>query len=170
MSRSGYVDDMDDQWAFIRYRGAVTSALRGARGQAFLRELRDLMDAMPEKILVAHELEADGNYCALGVVGLARGLDMSKIDPEDAGAVSKMFDIAECLAREIVFENDEYVDENKRVRVEICGPVRKRWPDFGQRHYDVMVPDETAARRRWEHMRKWVEEHIIKEPNQQVTQ
>jgi hypothetical protein len=34
MSRSGYSDDIDsadDQWALIRWRGAVKSAIRGAR-------------------------------------------------------------------------------------------------------------------------------------------
>lgn len=37
MSRSGYTDE-DDIWAMIRWRGAVTSAIRGKRGQQALRE------------------------------------------------------------------------------------------------------------------------------------
>lgn len=32
MSRCGYSDDYD-QWALIRWRGAVESAIRGKRGQ-----------------------------------------------------------------------------------------------------------------------------------------
>ena len=35
MSRSGYIDDMDDTWQFIKWRGQVASAIRGARGQGY---------------------------------------------------------------------------------------------------------------------------------------
>lgn len=57
MSRSGYSDDLDS-WSMIRWRGAVTSATRGARGQAFFREMLAALDAMPEKKLIADDLEA----------------------------------------------------------------------------------------------------------------
>lgn len=118
MSRSGYSDDMEDLWAFIRYRGAVTSGMRGMRGQRLLRQLLEALDAMPEKRLIAGELEKDGCHCALGVVGAARGLDMSNIDPRRPAHVSHAFDIAEAVAREIVFENDEngYWDETPESR------------------------------------------------------
>jgi hypothetical protein len=43
MSRSGYVDDVD-QKDLAMYRGAVASAIRGKRGQALLREMREAMD------------------------------------------------------------------------------------------------------------------------------
>ncbi|KGC50992.1 hypothetical protein DO66_5867 [Burkholderia pseudomallei] len=36
MSRSGYSDDCGG-WSLIRWRGAVNSAIKGARGQKFLR-------------------------------------------------------------------------------------------------------------------------------------
>ncbi len=50
MSRSGYVDDIDNL-ALINWRGAVKSAIQGKRGQAFLRALVDALDAMPETSL-----------------------------------------------------------------------------------------------------------------------
>ncbi len=132
MSRSAYIDDFDeDAWSFIRWRGAVASSIRGQRGQRLLRELADAMDAMPVRGLIAGRLEADGAYCALGVVGAARGLDLKGVDPEDSEAVSKLLDIAEPLAREIVFINDD---------------------DFG---YGA----ETAAKR-WTRVRKWVGEQL----------
>ena len=107
MSRSGYSDDCDG-WDLVRWRGAVTSAIRGKRGRAMLLELRDALDAMPEKALIAHELvDAAGSFCTLGVIGNARGLPLSEIDPEDSDQVAKLFDIAPALAKEIVFENDE---------------------------------------------------------------
>lgn len=107
MSRSNYSDDCDDQWALIRWRGQVASAIKGKRGQKLLRELVEGLDAMPEKRLIADDLEVCGQYCALGVVGKARGIDLKSIDPEASDIVAKQFDIAEPLAREIVYINDE---------------------------------------------------------------
>lgn len=106
MSRAGYSDDLDN-WALIRWRGAVASAIRGKRGQAFLREMLMALDALPYKRLITHELEQEGEVCALGSVGKLRGLNMSEIDPEEYEQVSAAFGIPECLAREIEFENDE---------------------------------------------------------------
>jgi hypothetical protein len=131
MGRAGYVDDMDSQWDLIRWRGAVTSAIRGKRGQAFLREMLDALDAMTDKSLIAEELETNGEVCALGTVGLKRGIDMSKIDPEDFDQVSGAFGISGALAREIMFENDE-------------GTWKKETPQ-----------------ERWVRIRKWVVGHLI---------
>ncbi len=108
MSRSGYYEDYDDYPALGLYRGAVASATRGKRGQEFFKALVDALDAMPEKRLIADELEApDGSVCAIGALGKARGLEMTNLDPDNAKRVGKAFNIAEALAREVVFENDE---------------------------------------------------------------
>lgn len=107
MSRAGYSDDIDDNWSLIRWRGQVASAIRGKRGQAFLRELVASLDALPEKRLIAHDLQSDCGVCAVGSVGLRRGIDMSGLDPECYEAVAGAFGIAEPLVREIEFENDE---------------------------------------------------------------
>jgi hypothetical protein len=108
LGRSGY-DDYDgdcDQWANIRWRGAVSSAIRGKRGQAFLKEMLAALDVLPEKKLIAGELELDGQVCALGAVGKVRGIDMSDINPEDYAHVAKTFGIPRALACEIMYEND----------------------------------------------------------------
>lgn len=114
MSRSGYSDDCGG-WELIRYRGAVASAIRGKRGQEFMRELLAALDALPEKKLIADALQADGAYCALGSVAHARCLPPHKLDQlaiamEDADAhtIADEFGINEKLAREIMFMNDEY--------------------------------------------------------------
>lgn len=106
MSRSGYSDDCDN-WALIRYRGAVESAIRGARGQAFLKEMLTALDSMPVKELVEGELEADGSYCALGVVGKSRGINLAEIDAENSSEVAQALGISRALAKEIVYMNDE---------------------------------------------------------------
>ena len=108
MSRSGYATEIDDNWAHIRYRGHVASAIRGKRGQRLLRDLKEALEAMPEKRLVSKVLENDtGEVCALGAVGKLRAMDMSELDPENREEVGKAFDIAWQLAAEIVYENDE---------------------------------------------------------------
>lgn len=159
MSRSNYSDDIGN-WALIRWRGAVKSAINGARGQKLLREIVAAMDAMSVKELTAHELEAEGNYCTLGVVGCARGIDMSQIDPEDPEQVSKLFGIAPALAQEIVFENDECINDWNWTQVEICGPMRAGYPDWGRHSQSVRTPSNNVAARRWRHMRDWAAANI----------
>jgi hypothetical protein len=132
MSRSGYTDEYCfDQINFINWRGAVTSAIRGKRGQAFLMEMAEAMADLPEKKLIADALEKDGAVCAIGAVGKARGIDMSNIDPEDYHSVAGKFGIAEALAQEIVYLNDE------------DGP-----------------PNETPEDR-YERIRRWLEYHLF---------
>jgi hypothetical protein len=161
MSRSGYCDDYgdDDPLALGRYRAQVASAIRGKRGQALLRELLAALDAMPEKQLVAGELEADGQFCALGVVGQARGLNLAAIDTYDVEALGGTFNIADQLAREIMWVNDEHVADNQWDQVEICGPMRP----WDCAYHDVRVRNESAASQRWQVVRDWVEAHITKE-------
>ncbi len=108
MGRSGYTEDCDfDNWANIRWRGVVASSIRGKRGQAFLRDLIAALDALPEPKLYPNELQCRDGVCAMGSVGLQRGVDLSKIDPEDSERIARIFDIAEPLVREIEWENDE---------------------------------------------------------------
>jgi hypothetical protein len=108
VSRSGYVDD-GDLAATNLWRGAVRSALRGRRGQAFLREMLAALDAMPEKRLVTSDLETSaGDVCALGALGRARAMNMSGLDPEDHENVAAAFGVAHALACEIMYENDEF--------------------------------------------------------------
>lgn len=107
MSRSGYTDDADN-WDLIRWRGQVASSIRGRRGQKLLRELAEAMDVMPEKRLIANDLKRDGEFCALGVVGAARGIDLDALDPEEPEDVAAALDIACPLAKEIAFMNDDW--------------------------------------------------------------
>ncbi len=131
MSRSGYNDSGDiEAWDWIRWRGAVTSAMRGRRGQAFLRETLAALDAMPAKKLIAEELDSEGAVCTLGAVGKARGLDMSILDPQDRETVADVFGIPFSMLCEIVYENDEGA----------C---------------TVETPEQ-----RWRRMRRWVEAGI----------
>lgn len=146
MSRSGYIDDCD-QWDLIRWRGAVASSIRGKRGQAFLRELVTALDALPEKKLIAEELEIEGQVCALGAVGRARGLDMAGVDPGDHDTVASVFQIPHALACEIMWENDE----------------QAAFFYYGyEQHADHVVAywKNHKAERRWQGMRAWAVKHL----------
>lgn len=168
MSRSGYSDDYgdDDPLALGRWRAAVRSAINGKRGQAALRETLAALDAMPEKKLIGESLmTADGEYCTLGVLGAARGLDMQKVDPEDWDAVAELFGIAPAMVREIVFENDENNSQFEWVDVVICGPMPPHhFPPYGHKYHNRTVRIEVApaivARKRWRRMRNWVASSI----------
>ena len=108
------------------WRGQVASAVRGKRGQKFFRELVEALDAMPEKRLITDDLIKEGEVCALGALGLKRGIDVSQLDPEDTETVGAKFDIARQLAAETVYMNDEagigkyvdgkYVEETPEMR------------------------------------------------------
>jgi hypothetical protein len=136
MSRHGYSDDLD-HWDLIRYRGAVASSIRGKRGQKFLRDMAAALDAMPEKRLIAGELVLEGDVCALGALGVARGIDLSDVDPEDnADYLAAEFNVAEPLIREITFINDE----------------TSTYPAVGYQQREEI---------RWQQVRKWVGEQIV---------
>lgn len=106
MSRCGYSDDYSD-WDQIKWRGQVASAIRGKRGQAFLRELIEALDALPKKELITDILECDGEVCALGAVGVKRKLDMSNLDVFDPETLGGAFGIAYQLIQEIEWVNDD---------------------------------------------------------------
>lgn len=105
MSRSGYSYDCD---YLDLYRQAVRQAVQGKRGRAFLKELLEALDALPEKRLIADELQDGfGGVCAIGSVGLKRKLDMSQLDVQDYSRLADVFGIAKSLVREIEFVNDD---------------------------------------------------------------
>ena len=134
MSRSGYSDDCDG-FGLIRWRGAVAAAIRGTRGQEMLHGLASALDAMPEKRLITGALIQQGEVCALGALGLACGRveDMQQVDPEDPEQVAGFFGIAEALAKEIQFVNDEYYDPTpearwQRMRAWVADCIAEREP------------------------------------------
>jgi hypothetical protein len=138
MSRSNYSDELDDS-DLAMWRGAVLSSIRGRRGQSLLQDLAVALDAMPEKILIADALvNEDGDHCVLGVLGHKRGVSLSDLDPEDSEQVAKTFGIANALACEIVYVNDE------------AG------------NYDE-TPQE-----RWQRVRRWVANYVTVDPTRKA--
>lgn len=149
MSRSGYSHDNE---GVAMWRGMVASATRGKRGQQFFKDLLAALDAMPAKRLITDQLQDNptGEVCAIGALGKARGVDMTALDPECPEQVAPVFNIAECLAQEVVYMNDEY---SQYVYTELPGPTQY-WRPHGD-HRREITPEE-----RWQHMRDWVSKQI----------
>lgn len=144
MSRSGYSEDCEylELW-----RGAVDRAIAGRRGQTLLQELEAALLALPEKRLCAFDVAnpKTGEVCALGAVALKRRLDkgavrlaaLREIEEEfpegvEAETMCGEFNIAEALAKEITYINDEAAPAD--------------------------------AQRRYEHVLRWVQSKIRREP------
>jgi hypothetical protein len=113
------------------WRGAVRSSIKGKRGQKFIREMIEALEAMPEKKLEASVLVSETGCCAMGAVALHRGADVSGVEPTDRDAVAEAMGIAGALAAEVAFENDQ---------------------DFG---YHNLTPEQ-----RWKHMHKWAKGNL----------
>ena len=169
MSRHGYHEDLgsEDQWAYIRWRGAVASATRGARGQAMLRDLLAALEAMPDKRLVAESFvePEEGACCTLGALCVARGVDVSDlqaVDPDDfcgdeaADIMADRLGVARALTAEIMYENDSAWFDCKTVVVH--GPVQWKGKQFPMTR---LVSDPAGAEhRRWKYMHRWVKSRI----------
>lgn len=179
MGRAGYSDDCDDNLQLGRWRGAVRSAIRGKRGQEFLKEMLAALEAMPQKRLIANVLEQtewnedgdklvpvkDGDVCAFGAVGRARGISMPVIDGEDddetaADEVARTFGTVDALTREIMWKNDE---GGIRRRVPIPNVRRGEWDCWGY-NWLPETPEE-----RWQRMRLWVANKITDLQNPELT-
>lgn len=148
MSRSGLTDDMEDVLAYGRWRAQVNAAIRGKRGQQFLKDLIAALDAMPDKKLIKGDLQDDsGCVCALGAMGKSKGIDVESLDTYDYDSLGATFNIAHQLAQEVMWENDEF-----RLWDERLGRMEK---------------DETAiAHARWQHIRDWAVALLAKEQPQ----
>lgn len=169
MSRSGYSDDNEDHLALGRWRQAVKRACEGKRGQTLLRELVEALDAMQDKRLSSGSFAtAEGEFCTLGVLGVRRGTKMDDLGDEDdcdPAEVGQRFGIAPAMAAEIMYLNDEYAaDEWKWVDVELCGPVRPYWPDYGRHTKSMRVHNDNHLVERWQSMRAWAAKQL-KTPN-----
>ena len=142
MGRSGYSDDCDGETPVELYRQAVENAILGRRGQRLLRRLRDALDAMPVKRLIANDfVNPSGEVCALGAVDPSFRPSTKKWDDDDAWEdeyviaeeAAAHFNIARALAAEIMYLNDEW----------------------GQWRTESETPEQ-----RWVRMREWVQKQI----------
>ena len=153
MSRSGLWEpdftDRDDILAFGRWRAATKSALRGKRGQKFLRELLATLDAMPDKRLIEGELVTpEGEVCAVGSYLRAKSLNPEGIDYYDYDAIADVCGVNPKVIQELEYHNDAYGRE--------WVPV----PNVGTHHESMRID---SPEKRWREIRSWVTGHITEE-------
>lgn len=79
------------------------------------------------------EVFSIGEVCAFGALGMKRGVDMSTLDAHDSESVAGAFNVADALAKEIAWINDDDGWHNE------------------------------TPEKRFERVRAWVEGQIIKE-------
>lgn len=153
MSRSGYSDDCESEIPIELYRQAVHRATTGYRGQHLLCKLRDALDAMPVKRLIAGNIkDSRGEVCALGALdpnAPKYDEDWSDYD-EHPRKLAKHFGIAPALASEIVYMNDEAFlwrgDETPEAR----WTRMRAWVQGQIVPYDEEPQSEAAVRERGE--------------------
>ena len=110
MSKSEHVDYYT---LYELWRATLDRAIHDVRGQAFLRKLRTVLDAMPVKRLItAQIMNQDGEVSILGSVE-----PLDEVDLYDTEAVAQHFGIAPAMAAELVYLNDE------------CSPVLGETPE-----------------------------------------
>lgn len=132
MSRSGYSDDCEHG---DLYRANVDRAINGKRGQAFLVEMADAMDAMTIKRLIQGELiTSNRECCAIGSVCMSRGIDTSEISIDDTELIANTVGISRAMVSEIECVNDD---------------------DF-----DFYSDDQETPEKRWIRIREWVNQKI----------
>lgn len=126
MSRISYCDDEDFQNQAYLWQANQERSINGRKGQAALRELESALLALPEKRLIAGELEnAVGEVCAVGALAKFKGkenprvaanedkvpLEDSEVLPEELEEVT--IDLAQelgmprMIAVAVVHENDD---------------------------------------------------------------
>jgi hypothetical protein len=140
-------DDEDFNNQAALYQANTDRALRGKRGQVFLREMEEALLMLPKKELINGAVCREGQVCAIGALALKRKRDagdsisaalywLEKEAPDEwseadstAAYASEHLDVLERLAYRMAWINDRY------------------------------EPEEETSEKRYERVLKWVREH-----------
>lgn len=110
--RINYTEEEDFDGQFELWRANCERSLRGKKGQAELRVLRDALLALPEKRLLLGTLEDEvGDVCAIGAYGKYKGVDLQNFDEEsDSDEVGISAGMPRLVAWKVVEMNDMEFD------------------------------------------------------------
>lgn len=141
--RISYSDDEEDfPGQYALWQANCQRSIRGKAGQKSLRELETALLALPEKRLIADELEnVDGEVCAIGALKKHRGVDVVS-DPEEMEDVGIELGMPRLVAWKVVCLND----------IEIDGVYREG-------RFIPATPEE-----RYEQVLQWVQRQIQEAP------
>jgi hypothetical protein len=112
MSRIGISDDEEFPGQFGLWQGNCQRSIKGRVGQAALRELEAALLALPQKRLIAGELEdSEGEVCALGALKRYKGVAEVKAEPEwEMEEVGVELGMPRLVAWKVVALNDDEFD------------------------------------------------------------
>jgi hypothetical protein len=149
--RIGYSEDEDYPGQFELWQANCRRSLQGKAGQTALRELEQALLALPEKRLIAGELEnAEGEVCAIGALVKYRGVEETKADPDcDMEDVGVELGMPRLVAWKVVALNDMEIDGHY---VMLEGPIQSSWSGGG--HLQQFVP--VTPEERYERVLAWV--------------
>ena len=149
--RINYTDDEDRPGQFALWQANVKRSIRGKAGQHALREFEAALLALPSKRLIKDALWDGDDVCAVGCYAKAKGLDLSKFDPEDeSDEVGIAAGMPRLVAWEVVALNDLHLDTVWEVA---CGPVQR-----GHGHYKggIALARDMTPEERYERVLAWV--------------
>lgn len=136
--RISYSEDEEYGGQFELWQANCQRSLRGKKGQAELRVLRDALLALPEKRLISGALERDGDVCAIACYGKFKGIDLEpfKSQPDD-------------------WDEDDI--ESDQVGIEGGMPRLVAWKvvEMNDMEFDHLSPEK-----RYERMLAWVERQL----------
>jgi hypothetical protein len=148
--RISYSEDEDFPGQFELWQANCRRSIKGKDGQKVLRELEQALLALPEKRLIADELQnAEGEVCAIGALAKYRGINKTESDPEEMEDVGVELGMPRLVAWKVVCVNDVEIDGHY---VEAYGPDR-----YG-RNLSVFVP--VTPEERYATMLNWVQRQI----------
>lgn len=89
------------------FKASISRAVNSTGGQAMLKNLLSALDAMPYPRLIGGVFEFDCDYCAIGALGKAAGLNVAKFSTEKLPELAATFGCPLVLIDVIMKTNDE---------------------------------------------------------------
>lgn len=137
--RISYSEDEDFPGQFGLWQANCVRSIKGKAGQTVLRELELALLALPEKRLIADELQTvAGEVCAIGALVKYCGIEKTQSDPEEMEDVGVELGLPRLVAWKVVALND----------VEIQG------------HYEQGIYQPVTPEERYKRVLKWVQRQI----------
>jgi hypothetical protein len=115
----------------------LSATLYSKRGKERLREFASILDAMPEKKLIANTLEREGQVCFVGAICRAKGVEMPKPRYDD-----------DC---------DIYDTAESGQRAGIPWTLAWTMGSLNDNQWGRLSPEE-----RWLAARRWIDEQLAK--------
>lgn len=146
--------------------------LRSKRGQAFLRELLEALEALPQRRLIEGRVAHDGCTCALGALALKRGVDGGRPPDVVMAELERIYVYAEGRPPEEDEEDEVYIWEWAEHALGAPrhiawlvpsenddGGTQSVYAGEGDNHVYVRQEPVTPEER-WVRMHRWVRRHL----------